>query len=143
MKRTKVLFIVASLLTTHTSQLSAQPIVLGAIAEMMGNDVIRKAKAAAQDLLDDFDHKANLLSARLSDQLTVAAESAVLLAGGELDKQVKNMSQPIQQLMVNLSQLTDQVKGLKSDAFQLKDALIVDIRSLTEDVPLVCCPINS
>jgi hypothetical protein len=137
MSRTVVFFVVASFLATRPLQLSAQGILLGAIADLTGKDLIGRAKSAAEEVLADFDNKANFLSARISDQLTVAAESAELLAGGELDRQVKNMSQPLQQVMVNLQQLVDGVNGLKSDAYNLKDALVVDIRALTENVPLV------
>jgi len=81
--------------------MSAQSAILsGAVADLVGNDLIGKAKVAAHELLEDFNFKANLLSARLADQLTVGAETTVLLAGSQLDKQVKNMSQPVQQLMV-------------------------------------------
>ncbi len=131
------MFVVALLVIEPCQQASAEPIGLGAIEDLVGNDLISKAKSAGQDLLEDFNQKANLLSARLSDQLTVAAETAVLLAGNELDKQVKNMSAPIQQLMVNLNQLTDAVNGLKAEAFPLKDAIVVDIRALTQNVPFV------
>ncbi len=110
---------------------------LGAVGGLVGRAIIRDAENAAQNLIDQFNVNANALSARLATQLTVATGTAVALAGAELDKKVRDMNPVIQQVMVNLKQLTETIGGLRSDAFALKDAVAVDIRSLTANVPFV------
>jgi hypothetical protein len=105
------------------------------IGGLVGAYLINKAKEAAHELLADAENRGNALSARLANELSVAAMNTTLLLGDQLNTQVRNMSRQNVILMVNLFQMTQSAKTMIRDVYKLKDTFILDIRALTANVP--------
>jgi len=110
------------------------PVAGPVIAKKAAKDVIDDAEKAGQNLLSQAERTGNALAARFGNELTVAAANTVLLAGGELDRLVDQLSKEASIAINALSELTEQANSFQKGAFELKDAMALDLRGAMGDI---------
>jgi len=88
---------------------------------------IDDAKKAASDLLAEAQRTGNGLESNLASQLDAVAQSALLLLGNDLSKNIGQLNTAEQQALVALVKLQKSIKVDLDKAYDLKDTTVVDL----------------
>lgn len=107
------------------------------LAGVEARKVLDEARSAASQLLAEGRETGNALLVRASNEVTVMADNTTRLLGEEIDQTLEKLSEENQRMIAALDRLRKQTQSLSRDAFDFKDAVSLDLRSLLQTVPFV------
>ena len=113
---------------------------LSAKADTVISEIAQYAKDPASKVISDFQNAGgqlidqgqaagNGMITHAGMELDAASRNAVIGMGADLDKQVGNLTQGEQAVILSLQRLQDQGKKLTDGAYNLKDTTVVDLTS--------------
>jgi hypothetical protein len=108
---------------------SAGSLVTGELAKRVGTELIQEARAAGANLIGQGQHAGDALMIKMGNEVTILADGIARLAGAEASKKVGEMGALLQPKMALLQQLIEESPKYESRAYQLKDAIILDVRA--------------
>lgn len=85
----------------------------------VAKDIITDATSAGDALIHSARTAGDALSAKLGNELTVAAQNATFLAGAEIDKRLSRLSTENRLVLERLDKLTQSLKDTKTTTLML------------------------
>lgn len=101
---------------------------------------IDDAEAAAQRLLAQAQATGNGLLSNAASQLDAVAQSAALVLGSDINKNIGQLNQAEQVALVGLAKLQSSININVSQAYDLRDTTIVDLTQWESNIPFVHRP---
>ncbi|WP_417940396.1 hypothetical protein [Flavobacterium sp. RS13.1] len=134
MKKTMKKIILPFLLLLATTTF-AQTGVIGVIAggEYVKN-ILKKFEITANQLMSNANSTGNALIAKTSNELDVTTKNLNLLLEKDLDKTFSKLSSENQKLLNQIESFRLTAEKMTSATFELKDAMVVDIKKVVGDV---------
>ena len=102
----------------------------------VAKDVISDANSAGNSLIYSARNAGDALAARFGNELTVGAANATYLLGEEVDKKLSRLSTENRLVLERLDTLTQTLKDTKTGAFELKDAIALDLTTQVGDLAI-------
>lgn len=102
----------------------------------MANE-LQKTRDTVTNTASNARESGNALLARLANELSVALANTELRLGDTLQVAMGSLSREDRALLANLDRFRRTVEEIRPTAFDLKDALVLDVTNVLEGLPLV------
>lgn len=110
----------------------------GAIAVIAGGEyvknILKQFEVTANLLMSNANNTGNVLIAKTANELDVTAKNLNLLLEKDLEKTFSSLSTENQKLLNQIESFRLTAEKITNSAFELKDAMIVDIKKVAGDI---------
>lgn len=107
-------------------------IVLGSVA----GDIVGQVDQSGRGLIQEGERAGSALLTTAGNELEVASKNVLLLLGDQVDATVRDLSEENRKLIAGLLALDKRAAKLSRGAFELEDALALDVRDLVQSTLL-------